>query len=186
MTERGVSGQAGLYYNRIDRRRRHTLSHNLGLQSFTKWYFFHWTWMSFCQNGLCKWTEHLRNVSSGLAENKVRAKQAPVDGRHPHCNALNDCQPCAMLHAKCMICICLYLHCPPHEHLSLLPQLRLRTGTAIDGNLTECRVIQKSFLFPVQLERTPYGNNCAYIVYKYLVCLLSDRKDVADVYFWRN
>jgi hypothetical protein len=76
----GTDGQ-GLYrvelhYNRIDRRRRHTLSHNLGLQSSPKYIFHSSTWTSFSPNDVFQF---IRNIYV-----KLPGTQNMVYARHRH------------------------------------------------------------------------------------------------------
>jgi hypothetical protein len=105
----GTDGQGlyrvGLHYNRIDRRRRHTLSHNLGLKSPPKCISHFWIRTSFCPDDVSQlnWTQswsywahriwHTRNTGTcwwASSRTYLPRRRGP---------------PCAMLHDKCAICI---------------------------------------------------------------------------------
>lgn len=97
----GTDGQ-GLYrvelhYNRIDRRRRHTLSHNLGLQSPPKCISHSWTRKSFCPDDVCSLNQNTHVKLPGTQNNGRRATLAPVDDRRHKSIVLND----AGTHAPC-------------------------------------------------------------------------------------
>lgn len=105
----GTDGQ-GLYrvelhYNRIDRRRRHTLSHNLGLQSRLKCISHSWILTALC-------TDDVRQFNRNTHV-KLPGTQNIAYARHWHLlmsvvlnvSSSTTRTPCAMLHDKCTICI---------------------------------------------------------------------------------
>jgi hypothetical protein len=98
------------------------------------------------------------------SQNMRRATPAPVDGRHPRCNARNDGQPCAMLHDKCVIIhlFLFHLQCPLHlMNTWVCNSIMVRNGRnnwLKAYRATEHRAIHRIILFAVKLEWIPYGN----------------------------
>lgn len=85
-----------LHYSRIDRRRRHTLSHNLGLQSRLKCYLNCWIRTTLRPDYLRQFNRNTHKVT-GHTEYGIRATVAPVDERRPERIVLDD----ADIHAPC-------------------------------------------------------------------------------------